>query len=400
MKKVKKIDYNMNIKTFITLLSVVTLGCNNNTNGQLSFQQDKQTLGFTGRCCASGDIDNDGDIDIVIGCLKTPMDIRSNKTNVTDTNYLWINNGKGSFTRSQQFLGKNANHVKLTDLNGDNRLDIVFAIGGGIAANPEEAVNAIWINTGHCKFKRSGQSIGYNSEYVQIIDFNNDAEPDISIADTIWLNDGKGNFRNSSYFISENKIKNFTLGDLDNDNDMDAFGAGFDFRNGSPCKVFFNDGKEKFILDQNQKISSSQTIRILLGDLNGDDFLDAFLINGHDAAGNKRMDEIWLNQGNGNFINGNFNNLQKVTFSAEMIDIDRDGDLDIYTAYFKNESSEMQYIWLNDGKGKFTDSGVRIPGYIGGVSINDFNGDGKLDLLVLDYHIPVFRYMDCFWHFL
>ena len=75
---------------------------------------------FTGQatCAAWGDLDNDGHLDLVVGCLKGP-------------NRFFRNKGDGTFEDATEAIGLNqrifnTQAVCLVDLNGDGMLDMVF----------------------------------------------------------------------------------------------------------------------------------------------------------------------------------------------------------------------------------------------------------------------------------
>src|SRR5262249_44875392 len=79
---------------------------------------------FTGQATSAawGDVDNDGHLDLVIGCLRGP-------------NRFFRNKGDGTFEDASESLGLNqkvfnTQAVALVDLNNDGALDFVFCNEG------------------------------------------------------------------------------------------------------------------------------------------------------------------------------------------------------------------------------------------------------------------------------
>jgi len=112
----------------------------NDGKGHFTDVTEKSSLGaFKGHaaCGAWGDVDNDGHLDLVIGCLRGP-------------NRYFRNKGDGTFEDATTALGLhtrvfNTQAVCLVDLNNDGVLDMVFNNEGQESAvllgNPERAKN-------------------------------------------------------------------------------------------------------------------------------------------------------------------------------------------------------------------------------------------------------------------
>ena len=134
------------------------------------------------------------------------------------------------------------------------------------------------------------------------------------------------------------------------------------------------DAKPALFVDSGQRLGNGRSWDVSLGDVDGDGDLDAFVVN--DDSG-EISSEVWLNDGKGVFTQ----KTQELDFGngLDMGDLDNDGDMDIFIVGLEEEGQ----IWLNDGSGIFTDSGQRL-GEVGGwdVSLGDIDADGDLDAFI------------------
>ena len=167
-----------------------------------------------------GDIDNDGDIDVVL----------ANGRHWPGQNRVFINNGRGVFTVSR-LLGTDMStsySTELADFDGDGDLDV--AVGNDMAPN------FLFLNDGAGRFTKGaffGETYAPTRNIVTA-DVDGDGDIDILITNRgreneICLNDGDANFSTSIGFGSkDDSTIDVEVADMDQDGDLDILtGNGF-----------------------------------------------------------------------------------------------------------------------------------------------------------------------------
>jgi hypothetical protein len=272
--------------------------------------------------------------------------------------------------------------VALGDVDGDGDLDALVANSRG-SGQPD----TIWLNDGAGQFSDSGQRLGSSStEAVALGDLDGDGDLDAFVAtdwiNAVWLNDGAGTFHDSGQSLGDSVSLAVALGDLDGDGDLDAFvGNAVQESRGQPNAVWLNDGTGTFT-DSGQRLGDTATFVVALGDLDGDGDLDVFVANGDDKS---EADEVWLNDGTGAFSDTGQRLGSASSHAMALGDVDGDGDLDAFVGVA--HSSPDNKIWLNDGAGNFSDSGQDLSGpNVADVALGDLDGDGDLDVFMGTYY--------------
>ena len=266
-----------------------------------------------------GDLDGDGDLDAF---TVSSGDVYFGK--------VWINNGAGVFAESAQNVGtESGSGVALGDVDGDGDLDVIYTRTGG---------NQVWLNDGNATFVDSGQTLGIEQATdAGLADLDGDGDLDLLITHTalegafnrVWVNDGTGVFTDTQVFGAM-PYNGVALGDLDADGDLDAFLAVSKLGDlDGPNEIWWNDGTGTFS-DSGQRVGVYSTSQVLLGDVDADGDLDAFIAN------LQAPNEVWMNDGTGTFEEGHSRQLPSTLTSAHLGlgDLNGDGDLDLYIPLF------------------------------------------------------------------
>ncbi len=322
---------------------------------------------------ALGDIDNDGDLDIVTA-------------NDGQANYAYINPGSGDVSAfTVQAIGPPANSsmdICLTDLNGDGKPDVVVANDG---------INYAYMGNGDGTFPTAaaiGGSDTDNSASISVADFDHDGDLDIVFAtnnrtepNKLYLNAGDGSFPDTGLQISAATYRTVCTASADFDGDGDQDLAFINYDTTTAHKIYLNDADKLFAVNgSNVSSGTLPTYGGNLCDLNGDGSLD--LITANKGEHNK----VYLGSGHGEFSAGiNVGSDTDDSIFLICADFNNDGKLDIITA----NDGQTNKIYLGSGDGDFsstTGSAIsaatrRTIRLVSG----DFDSDGNLDLIIANY---------------
>ncbi|MFV8370988.1 VCBS repeat-containing protein [Flavobacterium sp. LB2P74] len=142
------------------------------------------------------------------------------------------------------------------------------------------------------------------------------------------------------------------------------------------------------------KMLSQEGPALAVADINGDGNEDVYIGGAKGQAG-----KIYLNKENGNFLITDQKDLDTdATFedtAASFFDADNDGDIDLLVGSGGNEKSDQanykNRLYLNNGKGVFVKSKTNIPTTNNNVSViapNDFDNDGDIDVFIGSRSVP------------
>ena len=249
-------------------------------------------VGLGARSVALGDVDGDGDLDAVVASGNgTAFIVRLNGGNATGSNTGVFSNG-GTYT-----VGYSIVAVALGDVDGDGDLDVLSTISG--SSGPAVSVsinggNAAGSNTGVFTLSQSVR-LGGAPEDVVLGDVDGDLDLDFvttsggSVA--VSLNGGDATGSNTGVFGAVRYVAGIsgafcvTLGDLDADGDLDLLASQPSYIGaGNTVYARLNGGDATgsntgVFSGGYSAVAGLMTYKIALADLDGDLDLDLLAVN-------------------------------------------------------------------------------------------------------------------------
>lgn len=275
---------------------------------------------------SSGDIDGDGRLDVAVGCRDNVVIVATNR-------------GDGTFTQRARFLTEgSAKGVKLQDLNGDSRVDLLYTSRGKPTAE---------YLAGGTLFVRPGRGDG-------------------TFGDPLTLDAG-----NSAYYVDS--------GDLNGDGIPDLVAAnqrkgGVSYWLNPGVDLF--DGSTKFEPRRILKTSQPSINDVRTADINGDGFIDIVT-----AALEGKM-STFVGKGDGMFGEETVYEAGDSAAFVAVADFGRDGDADLVVSHWQ---ADYVSVFTNDGTGNFTRRDYQAGMGTYGLDVFDSNGNGFPDIVVASW---------------
>ncbi len=347
---------------------------------------------------AIGDLDNDGDLDVIA---------------VANGYQVWINEGEGNFTEKLQpdiARFSNGKRVFLHDLDGDSDLDAFVALSHSPNNTLIEPVNQVWINQGGAQ---SGELAHFivrpNVAVTQAAleeryawgDLDGDGFPEFLATDSlakttaVWSADAGGNFSRSHLNVPHRLSPGNALGDFDGDGDLDVMIQVSSLINGNDgyLQVLENDGGNQLIDGARVPGSDWQadnTPRYLItDDLNADGFDDLVYLRTDVNPLEPSVVSCYIlwntGLGDGTFeepvrLGVDYHHIVAVAIG----DMNGDGLPDLAVGRNGSTTAEKKtHIWLNQGSHAFVRTADNPTTFHGMVRVADFDGNGTLDLFNL-----------------
>ena len=305
-----------------------------------------------------GDVDNDGDEDIVI-VRKLPFSVNGPRPNL-----LLMNENGTLVDRTTDFIptfitvADNARDVLLFDANNNGWQDMIVANAFGSLAR-------LYINLGE---DANGDWLGYEDQ-------------------------GSNGEWYSPQLPTSPQACGVAIGDVDGDGFIDLYFP--DYNNNLEARLMMNNGDNTFTDESLTRLSFAARQQAFgtgafMADMNGDGFVD--IVSNDSVAFGGIGIELAINDGSGVF--NQTQTLPTVTsYMANVADFNNDGRLDIYVI-----DDGQDYVLFNDSTNAngtidvtrvFHSSSILTQGFNGNNVPADFDGDGFVDMVVSDVDVDI-----------
>lgn len=369
---------------------------------------------------AYGDLDNDGDLDLIVNNINMPPFIYKNNSTelLKENNYLKVklkgekNNinavgAKVTIKSDEQIF-----YLEQSPIRGfQSTVDNIMHFGLGEISSIDSLIVDWYYG------KRSVLTdIPVNQ--IVVIDENEALKPEYKLEQK----NNKSIFKNVSKTIDldyshvENNYVDFDrdrllyhmkstegpkidVGDVNNDGLMDFYIGG---AKNSPGKLFLNIGQNKYKssnADLFEKDKQSEDSQVVFFDADNDGDIDLYVSSGgveFSSSSYALFDRLYINGGFGEFTRSSQLLPTSNPESTSVVipnDFDKDGDLDLFVGIRLKPGSigvpQNGYILANNGKGEFTDVTLELApemiglGMITDAKWADFDNDDDYDLIIV-----------------
>jgi enediyne biosynthesis protein E4 len=334
--------------------------------GELKFENSADDLGLGTPSFSNGsvyaDLDNDGDLDLVVNNVNMPSFVyRNNADKLYQNNYLKITfkgpKGNSKGLGAKVTLKTNAGvQVMENYMNRGFESSLEPNLIFGLGKETITELMVVWPDGKSQTLKNVKEnqtlSLEYNNAVLMPINSNK------SVTET-WFKDVTASIIRGNTNHVENK---------------------------------YNDFDQEILLNS---LLSTEGPRLVVGDANGDKLDDFILLGAKDDA-----DKLFLQNKDGSFSSGNNTPFYKdknfESTCGSFLDYDMDGDMDLLIGSGGNQINVEQInfivrLYTNDGKGNFTVSPSKIPPAVGNFStleVSDYDQDGDPDFFLGARTVP------------
>lgn len=393
-------------------------------NGDLTFTKVNKAWGLDQKTLSNGaayvDLDNDGDMDLVVNNIDEKASIfRNNSEKLNQNNYLKIaleGEGKNKFgvgskvkvtsgemTQTQELLNTRG-YQSSVDFNlnfGVGKSKIIDRIEVVWPNQKKQVITAVQPNQTLTLFQKDAKINVERKKLTKTKLFQEATPIDFTHKENNY-NDFKREIM-LPHMLSTLGPK-LAVGDVNGDGLEDAFIGG---AKGASGAIFLQTRLGGFVKSSKIDLESdaaSEDMGAIFFDADGDRDLDLFVVSGgneFEKTDPNLKDRLYINKGKGNFIKSKGNLPDYVTSGSivKAADYDSDGDLDLFVGgrILPNEYpyAPQSLLLQNNGIGVFQDvtesiaTGLKNIGMVSDALWTDFNGDNLPDLMLVGEWMPL-----------
>ncbi|MGB0879174.1 MAG: VCBS repeat-containing protein [Polaribacter sp.] len=384
--------------------------------GNLQFERQNNGLNTEGfsNGAAYGDLDNDGDIDLIVNNVNMPLFVYKNNLNNKKTHYLKLilkgerlntnaigakiklaNKKETYFLEQQPVRGFQSSMDTRPNFGFKNKDSLQLTVTW--ASGKITQLQNIEVNTTITLYEKDAK---------EIINIHPSNEENIFVKNenTIQFSHKENNYIDFNVerllpFMRSSEGPKMSFADVNNDGEEDLFIGG---SKNTSSTLFFqkNNIFTKSDTTNFDKQKAAEDTESVFFDADTDGDLDLYVCSGGIEASKysaNYLDKLYFNDGKGNFSLSN----QKLPIATQfhssstvtVADIDNDNDLDLFVGERAIPNSYgiagSGFLLINDGKGNFTEQSKNLApqfknlGMITDAIFIDINKNGYQDLVIV-----------------
>ena len=271
--------------------------------------------------------------------------------------------------------------VAVGDFNGDGKMDLAVLNSGNAAVGDDGGVSILLGNGDGTLQAARNFPAGQNPITIVVADFNHDGKLDLVVlaaSNTVvlLLGNGDGTFQSPSNIpIGSDSVSHFAAGDLNGDGNADLA-----LENSTAVGILLSNGDGTFQTEVDYSIVDGiSRVPIIMGDFNGDKKLDVALV-----TGSGKSIGLLLGNGDGTLQQPTYKS-SGLVFGIKTDDFNCDGRTDLVAYGFDKPCTDcFGDVWKTIFLGQSDGTIMPIqtgPPFFPSV-IGDVDGDGKPDLIV------------------
>ena len=391
--------------------------------GSLTFRDETKNFGLDDLTYSNGsaysDLDNDGDLDLIVNNVNMLSNIYENKSTSNWVSFSFDSNSKNKYGVGNKvfvYADNKMQYQELSPMRGfQSSVDYRMYFGLG-DINVIDSVKIIWNDKEMSILKNikpnSHHTLNEEGAYKNlIINKPSPNKPFLKTSDyQINYSHIENNFVDFDrerllYKMTSNEGPCTCVADFNDDGREDLFVGS---AKGQISSIFFQElnGSFKSYNSAFEKDILSEDIDCLIDDFNGDGKLDLIVASGGSEYSNfspELRDRLYLNIGDKNFkkLSNSLSTISSFesTSTISSYDFDRDGDKDLFLGTRLNPGAygtkTRSYLLENNGDGIFKDisekylGDTRFMGMVTDSEFIDIDNDNTKELIVVGEWMPV-----------